>query len=522
VTGVSSDAVGPGGAAVLTDEVVLRLEGLSKTFGGTQALKSVDLEVARGEIHALVGANGSGKSTLIKILAGYHDADPGARAWIAGEELDLGSSSGRSRHSLLRFVHQDLGLVLEMSAMDNLALRGGFARAGGGRVDWKAQATATETMLARFKVDLDINAPLSEASPVERTVVAVAGAMQGWDGGEGVLVLDEPTAVLPPGEVARLLDIVREVRNAGTSVIYVSHRLDELIGLADRVSVLRDGGIEATLEMASTTTHEIADLMVGRQLAHDYRAGIVVPSDAPVVLELEGVHTKRLHDLSLSVRRGEILGLAGLDGSGREDLPLVMAGAAEIDAVGRVRFPQDSADWYDLATRRRPRLPMVPAQRDRDGVLSEMSVMENTSLAVLSRLGPGLRLDRSGEMTLADSWIEQLSIETAGRDAAISTLSGGNQQKVVIARCLAEERPILLLCEPTAGVDIGTRIAIYKLIAEQVERGLTVVISSTDTGDLLALCSRVVVLRDGDVMREIEGSEITELSLVHAMEGSDS
>ena len=221
---------------------VLRIAGLSKTFGATRALVDAALEIRPGEIHALMGSNGSGKSTLIKALAGYHTPDPGAVAEFDGTRFDL----GRAVPDNLRFVHQDLGLVLELNAMDNLALHGGFARGALGRVRWGDQERETHRVLERFGVDLDIHRPLAAATPVERTVVAIAAALQGWDGGPGVLVLDEPTAVLPHDEVERLFAMVREVRGAGTSVLYVSHRLDEIFELADRVTVLRGGRVIAT------------------------------------------------------------------------------------------------------------------------------------------------------------------------------------------------------------------------------------------------------------------------------------
>src|SRR5213592_2395791 len=220
----------------------LRVTRLSKTFAGTRALIDAALDIRPGEIHALVGQNGSGKSTLIKTLAGYHAADAGSQAQIDGEPFDLGHAVPDG----LRFVHQDLGLVLELSALDNLALHGGFARGLGGRVLWREQERKTRAILERFGVELDIHCPLAAATPVERTVVAIAAALQGWHGGGGLLVLDEPTAVLPHDEVERLYGFVREVQRAGTSVLYVSHRMDEIFDLADRVTILREGKVVGT------------------------------------------------------------------------------------------------------------------------------------------------------------------------------------------------------------------------------------------------------------------------------------
>ena len=256
------------GQAPPATDWALRVSGLSKTFGATRALDDVSIDVRAGEIHALVGQNGSGKSTLIKSLAGYHHPDPGASAELDGEAFEIGHAVPDG----LRFVHQDLGLVLELSALDNLALHGGFARGFGRRVLWREQERKTHRLLERFDVGLDIHRPLAAATPVERTVVAIAAALQGWHGGGGVLVLDEPTAVLPHDEVEHLFAVVDEVRKAGTSVLYVSHRIDEIFQLADRVTVLRGGRLVSTLPIDEVDPRGLAGLMVGEDVDPDYRA----------------------------------------------------------------------------------------------------------------------------------------------------------------------------------------------------------------------------------------------------------
>jgi ABC-type sugar transport system ATPase subunit len=496
---------------------VLRIAGLSKTFPGTRALIDASLDIRPGEIHALVGQNGSGKSTLIKALAGYHTPDPGGVAELDGEPFDLGHTVPEG----LRFVHQDLGLVLELNAMDNLALRGGFASGAMGRVLWSEQEAETHRVLARFGVDLDIHRPLAAATPVERTVIAIAAALQGWHGGRGVLVLDEPTAVLPHDEVERLFAMVREVRNAGTSVLYVSHRLDEIFELADRVTVLRGGRVIATRSIKEIDAAGLASLMVGAEVDPDYRAPVAARPEAPVTLEARDVHGRWLRGVDIDVHRGEILGIAGLAGAGVLELPYVIAGCAQHAVSGRIRMPELSGEWSDVADARSLGIPLVPADRGREGIVAEFAVRENLSLSVIGRLGRRGKLDKREETELADLWTQRLGIVAAGSEAPISTLSGGNQQKVVLARCLVREPQLLVLCEPTAGVDIGTRVAIYELIAELSRSGLTVVLSSSDAGDVLAMCTRVVVLREGRVAAELGGDGLTEHALVSAMEGED-
>jgi len=493
----------------------LRIAGLSKTFPGTRALIDASLEIRAGEVHALIGQNGSGKSTLIKTLAGYHRADPGAVAELDGEPFQI----GHDVPDQLRFVHQDLGLVQELNAMDNLALRGGFISGAGGRIRWREQEQETYRLLDRFAVELDIHRPLAEATPVQRTVVAIIAALQGWTGGHGVLVLDEPTALLPHEEVERLFAMVREVRRAGTSVLYVSHRLDELFEIADRVTVLRAGRVVTTMPMSDVDGRGLASLMVGENVDPDYRAPVAARPDAPVVLELRDVHGQRLRGVDLEVHRGEILGIAGLAGTGMQELPYVIAGCSQFPATGQMRLAQRSDEWLDVADAASLGIPIVPADRAREAIVAEFAVGENVSLSILDRLGRRGKLGLREEQALVDRWTRELGIVTAGPDALISTLSGGNQQKVVVARCLAREPELLVLSEPTAGVDIGTRVALYDLIAGLSRSGLTVVVSSSDLGDLLAMCTRVVVLRNGRVAAELGSDGLTEHALVRAMEG---
>jgi ABC-type sugar transport system ATPase subunit len=519
----STSIATPGGAAAPdgaqpAPPAGLRLHGLSKTFAGTRALIDASLEILPGEVHALVGQNGSGKSTLIKTLAGYHTPDPGASAELAGEPFALGHTVPEG----LRFVHQDLGLVLELNATDNLALRGDFIRGFAGRVRWDEQVRETHRILERFDIELDIHRPLAEATPVQRTVVAIAGALQGWHGGGGVLVLDEPTAVLPHDEVERLLEMVREVQRNGTSVLYVSHRLDEIFEIADRVTVLRAGRVVTTRPVADVDQRSLAELMVGAEVDPDYRAPVAARPDSPVVLELRGVSGRRLDGLNLDVHRGEILGIAGLAGDGVNELPYLLAGHPRHPASGQIRLPERGSDWTDIADARQLGIPLVPPDRAHQAIIPEFAVGENLTLSVLDRVRSAGRLSKAAERALVDRWTERLEVVSSSSDALISTLSGGNQQKVIVARCLARDPDLLVLAEPTAGVDIGTRVAIYELIAGLAREGLTVIVSSSDLGDLLAMCTRIVVLRGGRVGAELAADGLTEHALVNAIEGERS
>jgi len=506
---------GPGSAPL--QPPLLRITGVSKTFPGTVALDNVSMDVAPGEIHALVGQNGSGKSTLIKILAGYHQADPGSLAWLNGEPVDLASTAG-SRHHRLRFVHQDLGLFLELGAVDNLALRGEFITDAVHRIRWKEQADATRELLGRFGLDLDLRKPLAEATPVQRTVVAIAAALVGWEGGPGLLVLDEPTAVLPPHDVAKLLEIVRGVRDQGTSILYVSHRLDEVFEIADRVTVLRGGRVVETRPVQGLDVQALAELMVGADVDAGYRAGLPAPDGREVVLRARDVRSRFLGGVDVELREGEVLGVAGLPGSGRDELPYALAGALA-GATGQVEV--SGQGWLPLRKSASFDIPIVPADRGREAVISEFSVGENLTLSVLDRFGKFGWLRRRPERALVGQWMSTIEVKATGSGALITTLSGGNQQKVMMARCLARDPRVLVLCEPTAGVDVGTRQAIYEFIADRARAGLSLLVSSSDTGDLLAICTRVLVMCNGRVVRELVGDEITEQTLLQAMEETE-
>lgn len=498
---------------------ILRVEALSKTFPGTRALIDAGIEVRSGEVHALVGHNGSGKSTLIKTLSGFHNPDPGARVWLGGQPV---SFSDLTRHeqglSRLSFVHQDLGLVLELDTIDNLAIHGGYRKTRSGRVKWREQRALAASLLGPFGLDFDLTLPLSKVTPVERTIVAIAAALQAWDSAGGVLVLDEPTAVLPPFEVRRLAQIVRDLRATGAGVLYVSHRLEEIFELADRVTVLRGGRNVATLRVADITKQELVELMLGPEASATYDAVPTDVSAAVAVLEVRGLSGVYVRNVDLTLRRGEVVGVAGLPSDGRDELPRLLTDRRR-SAGGQLRLPARSNQWTPVARFRGHTIALLPADRATEGVITPMTVAENLSLSVIHRLSPGVRLRQSAENSFVHTWIRKLSIKVDGHESPIVTLSGGNQQKVLFGRALGQQPDVLVMCEPTAGIDIGTRLAIYRLVAEQAATGLSVLVTSSDIDDLLAVCHRVLVMREGVVARQLAGDDLTEHQLVRAMEG---
>jgi ribose transport system ATP-binding protein len=523
----------------------LRLRGVSKTFPGVRALTAVDMDVASGSVHALVGHNGSGKSTLIKCLAGVYTPDPGAQAWLGDEALELGDPEDAERKGL-RFVHQDLGIISELSAMDNVGFVRGFERGAFGGISWRRQAQRTRELLAQFGFMLDPQRPLGEASPPERAAVAIVRAVAGWQAGRGVLVLDEPTAALPAHEVDRLFQLIREVSVTGTAVILVSHRLDEVMAIADSVTVLRDGAKVWEGPLAATSLQRLVDLIADtdgqartkaaraeetrtkeartkeapaeQARAEEARAGPVAPA-APA-LEVRDLHGRYLRGISLTIRPGEVVGVAGLLGSGREELPYVVAGARREGITGTVAIGGQPPAELSIERARALGVVLVPADRGAEGIFAEFTTTENVSLAALPALRRRGSVAPSRERRFGRTWLTAVHADPAYGPRPISTLSGGSQQKAVLARSLSTSPRLLVLSEPTAGVDVGARAVLYTELRRRAAEGLAVLMASSDLEDLLACCDRVIALRDGVIAGEFEGTRMTKSAIAYAMEGA--
>jgi ABC-type sugar transport system ATPase subunit len=483
---LSTERADPGSASA----VLLEVTGVSKTFPGLRALDQVSLSVAAGEIVALVGQNGSGKSTLVKVLAGLYDPDPGASI-----------TDGAGGEPNLRFIHQDLGLVPSLSTIENLTIgrrlgRTGLAPFRKGREF--AEATAA---VARFGGSFDVRRPLQELAASERAIVAITRAMDGWSRPDGVLILDEPTAALPDSEVDRLFAAVRSVAAAGAGVVFISHHLDEVMDLSDRVVALRGGRVVADLPVAEVDHERLVSLIVGRAVEKVDISHKSQPRQT--VLSAEGVHADTLHGISLTIGEGEILGVAGLLGSGREELAGVLFGAAPRRA-GRVAVDARTLPGGNPAAAIRAGVALVPSDRRAQGAVMTMSVRENLTLPNLSPLRRLFgRLDQGAERREAQRWMGEVELHPPKAEQALTLFSGGNQQKVVLAKWLRLAPRLLLLDEPTQGVDIGAKAAIYELIGQAASRGMAVLVCSSDTKELTILCDRVLVLRQGTIAAEL-------------------
>jgi ribose transport system ATP-binding protein len=482
---------------------VLTLEGLSKVFRGQRALDQVSLELRRGEVHALLGQNGSGKSTLIKILSGYHSPEPGAKAMLRGEPLELGSAEAAHAGGL-RFIHQDSTLLDGLSVAENLALGGEY------RSRWwvsdRREADVAAEQLARYGVVVDPSMPAANLSPAQHTMVAIVRALRDGFAQQGVLVLDEATATLPGAEAARLFDVIRTIRNHGGTVLYVTHRLQEVFAIADRVSVLRDGRRVATEAVGDLGHDRLVQLIVGGPVDSLYPSPPPLRDD--VALEVKGVAGGSVQDLTLTLHRGEIVGLTGLVGSGIEQVLHLIFGA-QAPARGQVTLDGVRLGEASPPASIRAGLAFAPEDRKLSGIAS-WTLAENVTLPRLSSRGPLRWMGVQRERSETTRWLERLNVVPAASDAMFSSLSGGNQQKTVLARWLRCGASVYLLEEPTAGVDIGAKGAIYESLAGVAEAGAGVLITSTDVEEVCSICDRVMVMREGRVAAVLQGDDRTE------------
>jgi ribose transport system ATP-binding protein len=492
------EAPAPGAA---TKEKVLEVRNASKTFGMTRALDSFDFDLNAGEVHAVVGQNGSGKSTFVKLLSGFHSLDGNAETEVkvAGTPLHLHDVEA-SREAGLRFVHQDLGLVPDLSTIENLALGRGYQSRRGRPINWRRERAATEKRLAALGYDFDVTAPVRNLAIAERTGIAVARAIADSDQAR-VLVVDEPTATLPGGEVRSLFQALERVRAQGLGIVYISHRLDEVFEIADRVTVLRNGrrvGVYATKDL---DPERLISLMVGDIDLSARPPGR--PQTGATLMKVKDLCGVQSLGLDFELRAGEILGIAGLTGSGREEVLSMLFGALPRNGtvtVEGVEVPPERPDKAIDAG-----LAFVPVDRLGKASVVTMNVRENCTLTDLGRhAGTGRRVSRKAERAEVEEWIHKLDVRPDSPEAPFVALSGGNQQKVVVAKWLRMKPKVMLLDDATQGVDIGAKKAIHDLAREVASSGESaVLVASTDELELCDICDRVLVMRDGEFVAEL-------------------
>jgi ribose transport system ATP-binding protein len=477
---------------------LLDVAGLTKRFAGTLALDGVDFDVRRGEVHALLGQNGAGKSTLIKILASVYEPDSGT------VHFDGRTARPGVDPLPIAFVHQELGLVDWMTVAENVAVQTGYPRDRFGLISWSKVRQAATDALATLGSDIDPDVPVSKLAAAERSLVAIGRALAIKS---DILVLDEPTAALPEADVSRLVDALLRLRSSGIGIIYVTHRLDEVFRIADRVTVLRDGRRVATLRVQDTTPDDLVEKIVGRSMSDAYVKP--APASDRIVLGVDGAVAQAVGPVSFTVAAGETLGLVGLRGAGHHTIGRAIFGqipllAGHVSLDGRLVDPADPADAM------RKQIGFVSSRRAEESIAANMSVRENVYINPVATGRSVLRpVWRRDELADSQAVLKRFSVKPQDPERAIATLSGGNQQKVVLARWMEARVRLLVLEEPTIGVDVGSKAEIYHLLQQSLKQGLAVLLLSSDFEEVERICHRALVFSRGVVVSEIQRDELT-------------
>ena len=493
---------------------LLKLSGIYKSFVGVQALKGVDFEVRAGEVHALLGENGAGKSTLIKIMAGVHKPDKG-ELFFEGHRTEM--SSPKAAQALgIDTIHQELSLYPELTVAENIFIGHAPTRRLGPLklLDWETMIRRSQEILADLEApDLDVRRKVGTLNVGNRQRIEIAKALSL---NAKLLIMDEPTAALTESDVEGLFRITRRLRDRGVGIIYISHKLSEVFALADRVTVLRDGQYIGTKAVTETNERDLISMMVGRQLETLYPKQDAQVGEA--VLELRDLTREPYtRDVSLTLRAGEIVGLAGLVGSGRSETAQVVFGITPAQS-GDILIGGKSVSIKDPAQAVAHGVAYVPEDRGTQGLIKEMTIRENTSLAVLQAMANGAFIDKGKETRLARDTIKRFNIRAYGPEQIVGKLSGGNQQKVVVGKWLASEPKVLIIDEPTRGVDVGAKAEIHRLISQlAAERGLAILMISSELPEILGMSDRVLVMRGGRIVGEFSRSEATQERVAEAM-----
>ncbi len=489
---------------------VLQLDNITKSFPGVKALSDVQFDLLPGEVHALLGENGAGKSTLIKIISGVHRPDSGT-IHINGESVRLNSPREAQARGVAT-IYQELLLYPELSVAENIFM-GHAPRNQIGMIRWEEMRDQARELLASLDIhDMDVERLVGTLNVGNRQRVEIAKALSQ---DARILIMDEPTAALTEADVERLFDIVRLLRERGVSIVYISHRLEEIFTLADRVTVLRDGQYVQTRQVAETTKDELVSLMVGRKIENLFPK--MDADTGEVVLEVRNLSRKRVtRNVSFQLRRGEIVGLSGLVGSGRSELAQAIFGftpaeSGEILIDGRAVQIKNPGEAMQLG------IAYVPEDRGSQGLIRQMRVRENVSLAILKTLTKSGVINQNAEMKLAQDSIQQFSIRAYSTEQVVNKLSGGNQQKIVVSKWLASNPRVLIMDEPTRGIDVGAKAEIHRLMSQLVQEGLAILMISSELPEVMGMSDRILVMRSGEIVAEYDRSVATQENIGRAM-----
>lgn len=499
--------------------MILRAEKLTKKFTGVTALSEVSFDLAEAEIHALCGENGAGKSTLIKLLSGIHAHGSYEGSFVVqGEEAHFTGIADASRAGI-SVIYQELALVNEMTVAENIFL-GCEPLRWGGLVDWPRMFSEARVLLDRFQVDLDPAAKVSDLGVGQKQLVEIVKAL---GKNSRILILDEPTAALAEHEVQVLLDILRDLRRRGIACIYISHKLEEVFAIADRITVLRDGRSISTCRTLETTRSEVISRMVGRELGDLFPRRSTERGEALMSVEnltvCDESGRERLQALSFTLHAGEVLGIGGLMGAGRTELLMHLYGAWGERRSGSVKLAGDELRSGDPASTLRRGLALVSEDRRRYGLVLEEDLQFNLSLSSLDAITNNGLINRSLETKRNSAMFDQLQVKATGLEAVVGRLSGGNQQKIVIGKMLLTEPRVVMLDEPTRGIDVGAKIEIYELINQLTAAGKAVLLVSSELPELIGMSDRILMLNAGRIGGEYSRAEATQEKLMQAAMG---
>jgi ABC-type sugar transport system ATPase subunit len=492
----------------------IEFRSVSKVFGGVTALRDVTLQIGQGECHGLMGENGAGKSTLGKALAGIHRPD-GGEILIAGERPDL-SNPRNALAAGVAMVHQELAFCPDLSVAENLCM-GRYPKRMGLMLDQREMHRRAEMQLARIGVELDVRKHLRDLSTAQEQLVQIAAAV---GTNPRILIFDEPTSSLSEPESQRLFELIETLKADGLTMIYVSHRMPELFRLCDKISVLRDGAYVGTLEKSDMTQDTVVQMMIGRTVQEFFGEAPRTQS-GETVLSVQNLSSRgTFQDISFEIKAGEVVGFAGLVGAGRSEVARAIFGLDK-EATGSVRIAGEELQMGSVKNALRAGVGMVPEDRKRQGCVLGMSCRENVSMAILDQIDRAGFLDQKQEKTIATEFIDQLRVKTASMDAPVNSLSGGNQQKIVIAKWLARGGRLLIVDEPTRGVDVGAKAAIHALLDELAAKGLAIMLISSELPEVLNLSHRIMVMREGRLAGELSKADATQESVLRLMAGAN-
>jgi rhamnose transport system ATP-binding protein len=485
------------------DVPLIQLRNLSKSYGGVHALRGLSFDIAAGEVHAVCGENGAGKSTLIRLLTGVVSPDEG-EIHVRGRLLKTGSVQS-SEDAGIAVMHQESSIFPDLNAVDNIFVGRELTWCNGLLLNRSRMKRSTRELLDRLGASIDLELPVGELPLAQQQMVALARALSRDC---RMLIMDEPTASLSARETGTLLNLVRQLRADGVGILYVSHRLEEVFEIADRVTVLRDGQFVATNRVTDLDIAKMIQLMVGRTIDEAKRNASQIKGDA--VLEVQQL-TRRgaFEEVTFSVHSGEIVGLAGLVGSGRSEIARAIFGIDRFDS-GTVRLNRQLLSKNSVRESMAAGIALVPEDRQREGLVLAMTVAENLSLATLPSISRWGFVDGRREAALAGSLMSRLSIKAAAPYVAAETLSGGNQQKIVLGKWLAHKPKVLILDEPTRGVDVGAKAHVHQIVRELASAGMATLVISSELQELLSLCDRLLVVRDGRIVGELSCASATQ------------